>query len=97
VLFLREKGIDISRQSSKAVDQVPHLDHYQIIVALDKDAQRVFPPQPTKAVCLDWSVPDPSEATGSHEEVHAAYEHTYQFLKAHIRDLAEAILGDRNQ
>ena len=96
VLFLRDKGLDISRQVSKAVDQIPHLDHYQIIVALAKEAQQVFPPPPTKAVCLDWSVPDPSALKGLPEEVQAAYEQTYQFFKAHIRDLVEAILGDRN-
>jgi phosphate transport system protein len=96
VLFLRDKGIDISRSSSKAVDQIPHLDHYQIIVALSKSATRVFPPPPTKAVCLDWSIPDPSTVTGSAEEVRAAYEETFKFLKAHIRDLVEAILGDQN-
>lgn len=96
VLFLRDKGIDISRNLSKAVDQIPHLSHYQIIVALSKDAHRVFPPSPTKAVCLDWSVADPSAVKGSAEEVRAAYEETYKFLKAHIRDLVEAILGDQN-
>ncbi len=96
MLFLRDKGLDISRASSKAVDQIPHLDHYQIIVALAKDAQRVFPPPPTKAVCLDWSIPDPSQVKGSSEEVRAAYEETYKFLKAHIRDLVQAILGDQN-
>lgn len=96
VLFLRDKGIDISRNSSKAVDQIPHLDHYQIIVALSKDAHRVFPPPPTKAVCLDWTIPDPSAFKGSAEAARAAYEETYEFLKAHIRDLVEAILGDQN-
>ncbi|HET9958919.1 MAG TPA: phosphate signaling complex protein PhoU [Polyangiaceae bacterium] len=96
VQFLRDKGIDISRNVSKAVDQIPHLDHYQIIVALSKDAQRVFPPPPTKAVCLDWSIPDPSLVKGSPEEVRAAYEETYKFLKVHIRDLVQAILGDQS-
>jgi phosphate transport system protein len=96
VLFLRDKGMDISRALSKAVDQIPHLDHYQIIVALSKQAQRVFPPPPTKAVCLDWSIPDPSAVTGSNEEIRAAYEETYKFLKTHIRDLVEAILGDQH-
>lgn len=94
VSFLRDKGLDISRHSTKAVDQVPHLDHYQIIVALSKEAARVFPPPPTKAVCLDWSTRDPSTVSGSPEEVRAAYEDTYQFLRAHIHDLVEAILGD---
>jgi phosphate transport system protein len=92
--FLREKGLDIARHTSKAVDQIPHLDHYQIIVALAKEAERVFPPPPTKAVCLDWSVRDPSTVKGTQGEVRAAYEETYQFLHAHIQDLVEAILGD---
>jgi protein-tyrosine-phosphatase len=96
VLFLRDKGIDISRSVSKAVDQIPHLDHYQIIVALTKEAQRVFPPPPTKAVCLEWLLTDPSHVTGSADEVRAAYEETYKFLKTHIRDLVQAILGDQH-
>jgi phosphate transport system protein len=96
VLFLRDKGIDISRNVSKAVDQIPHLDHYQIIVALTKEAQRVFPPPPTKAVCLEWILTDPSQVTGSADEVRAAYEETYKFLKTHIRDLVQAILGDQH-
>jgi hypothetical protein len=54
----------------------------------------VFPPPPTKVVCLDWSVRDPSAAEGTPAEIQAAYEETYQFLKDHIQDLVEAILGD---
>ena len=49
----------------KRLDQIPHLDHYQIIVALAKEAQRVFPPPPTKVVCLDWARPRP---LGGHGE-----------------------------
>ena len=97
VLFLRDKGLDISRSVSKSVDQIPHRDHYQIIVALSKEAQRVFPPPPTKAVCLDWSIPDPSTISGTPEQVQEAYEETYRFLKSNIQDLVEAILGDQQQ
>jgi protein-tyrosine-phosphatase len=92
--FLRDKGLDIARHTSKAIDQVPHLDHYQIIVALAEEARRVFPPPPTKAVCLDWSVKDPSTVTGTPAEIRGAYEATYEFLHAHIQDLVEAVLGD---
>lgn len=92
--FLREKGLDISRQSSKAIDQVPHLDHYQIIVALAKEAERVFPPPPTKAVCLDWSLRDPSTVKGTPDEIKLAYQQAFDYLQAHIQDLVEAVLGD---
>jgi phosphate transport system protein len=94
VNFLGGKGIDVSRHTSKGVDQIPHLDQYQILVALAKEAQQVFPPPPTKAVCLDWSIRDPSTVHGTAEEVRVAYEETYQFLHGHIHDLVEAILGD---
>jgi phosphate transport system protein len=92
--FLRSKNIDLSRHSSKQIGQIPHLDQYQVLVALAKEAHRAFPPPPTKVVALDWSIADPSKVHGSAEEVHAAYEDTYRFLYRHIHDLVEAILGD---
>lgn len=94
VTFLKEKGIDISRNTTRAVEQVPHRDHYQVIVALAEEARKVFPPPPTKVVCLDWSIQDLPKVNGTAEEVHAAYEATYQFLRAHIQDLVDAILVD---
>jgi len=93
--FLKEKGIDITRQSSKAVAQVPNLEHYHIIIALAQDAQKVFPRPPHKTVCLDWSVPDPSMVKGTAAEIRAAYERAYQEIRAHIHDLVEAIVGDK--
>ena len=95
--FLAEKRIDISRQMPKSVSQIPNLDHYHVIVALGKEAQKVFPPPPTKTVALDWNVADPSLVQGSPEEIRAAYENTFQFLNSHIRDLVEAILGQTQE
>jgi phosphate transport system protein len=97
VTFLRDKGIDISRAASRSVEQVPNLDHYQVIVALASEARAIFPPPPTKVVCLDWSTTDPSKVHGTTDEVRAAYEATYQFLRSHLQDLVEAILGDEGQ
>jgi phosphate transport system protein len=94
VRLLTEHGLDISRLTPKAVEQVPHLDHYQIIVALAKEANRVFPPPPTKVVCLDWSLSDPSQVRGTPEEVRAAYDETFRALEGQVRDLVEAVLGD---
>src|SRR5436190_12305742 len=95
ISFLAEKKIDLSRQTPKSLSQVPNLEHYHVIVALGKEAQKVFPPPPTKTVALDWNVADPSLVQGSPEEIRAAYENTFQFLNSHIRDLVEAILGEK--
>jgi phosphate transport system protein len=94
ISFLRDKGIDISRQAPRSVSQVPNIEHFQVIVALSEESREAFPDPPTKVVCLDWSVRDPSTVKGSAAEVKAAYEETYDFLGAHLRDLVEAILGD---
>jgi phosphate transport system protein len=93
--FLAEKGLDISRHQSKSVSQIPNIDHYQVIVALAHEAQKVFPPPPTKTVGLDWNVRDPSFVEGTPEEIRAAYEETFQYINTHIRDLVEAILGEQ--
>lgn len=91
--FLKSKGIDTSRAVSRNVNQVPHLEAAQVIVALTPEAKRVFP-KPSKAVCLDWSVTDPSTVQGDPEEKRAAYEKTYQFLSQQIADLCKAVLSD---
>ena len=92
--FLAAKSHDVLRHVPKRVDQIPHLDHYQVVVALAKEARRVFPPPPAKVVCLDWSISDPSRLEGSPQAVQAAFEATYSFLQANTRDLVEAVLGD---
>jgi phosphate transport system protein len=95
IRFLKEKGLDVSHHSSKGLSQIPNLDHYQIIVALAEEAKKAFPKPPTKMICLDWSVPDPSTVKGSEAEIKKAYEQTFQFLKSHIQDLVKAVLGEK--
>lgn len=93
--FLKAKGLDVSRHTSKSLEQIPNLDHYQFMVALAPDAKKAFPRPPTKVVSLDWSLDDPSKVRGTDAEIKAAYESTYQFLHAHIQELVEAVLGDK--
>jgi protein-tyrosine-phosphatase len=94
VEFMKTKNIDLSNAKSRRVDQLPNLDASQIIVALSPAAKKAFP-KPTKAVCLDWSLSDPSLGTGTPEERRAAYEAAYQFLREHISELCDAVLSDR--
>lgn len=94
VEFLAEKGIDISRQTAKGLERIPNLDHYHVVIALSKDAKKIFPPPPTKTVGLDWTLPDPSSKPGSLSEVRAAYEEAFQFLSTHVRELVQAHVGE---
>ena len=94
IRFLAEKGIDVSHQPSKSVDQVPQLEQVQVMVALCREAEGAFPQKPTKSLGLQWLVPDPSLAHGAPEELRNEYERAFQALTTHIRDLVQAILGD---
>jgi phosphate transport system protein len=94
VEFMKEKGIDVSRQTSKSVAQIPNLDHYHVIIALAQNAKKVFPPPPTKTVGLDWTVEDPSARPGSLADVRDAYEETFQYINIHVRELVQALVED---
>jgi phosphate transport system protein len=94
IRFLADKGVDISSQAPRTMEQVPQLEQVQVIVALCREAERVLPTRPSKAVGLDWVIPDPSKARGAPEEVRRAFEQTYDVLSNHIRELVQAILGN---
>ena len=97
VKYLEERGLDISSRSSKAIEQVPHLEHFQVIVALSQAARRVLPAPPTKAVCLDWSTINAAESTTSAEPKLPTYQEFYDFLFDHVRDLVEAVVSDQGR
>ena len=95
IRFLAEKGLDISSYRSKTLNQISQLDQVQLIITLSKNAENAFPRVPTtKTLTLAWYVPDPTAVPATPEKVHAACERTFAELTNHIRDLAQAILGN---
>ncbi len=95
--FMAAKGLDLSKQTTKNLQAVPHWDSYQVMVALDRQGVEAFPIHPTKTVCFTWEVRDPSQAKGSPEVREAAFESAYASLKSHIQELVEAICGESEQ
>ena len=83
ITFLKDKGHDISDNISKSVDNLPNLDHYQVVVALSETGQNAFPAPPTKTISIAWEL---GQAEGDNEA-------SYNFLSQNINDLVQAILG----
>ena len=83
VAFLKGKGHDISSNISKSVDNIPNLDHYQVVVALSDTGQNAFPTPPTKTISIAWEL---GQVGGDNDA-------TYNFLEQNINDLVQAILG----
>ncbi len=94
VKFMAEKGIDISGQASKGLEQVPHWEHHQVVVALGAQARKALPARPGKTIYFTWAIKDPAEVEGSPNVVQAAFESARQSLEAHIGELVGAILEE---
>jgi phosphate transport system protein len=92
VTFMAQKGLDLSRQTSKSLEQVPQWEHYQVVIALSAEAREALPIRAKKTICLTWSVPDPARVEGPPDAATRAFEAAFQFLDSHIRELAGAIL-----
>ena len=75
--------------------QVPDLDKFQVTVGLAERVKEAFPRTPRKMVYVDWSLPDPSQVEGPVEERRAAYQAAFEFLSSPIRELIQAVLGNR--
>jgi phosphate transport system protein len=97
VEFMKAKGIDISGHLAKSPEQVPHREHYQVVIALTEEARKALPTPPTKTICLTWLLKDPGEIAGAAGDEQAAWESAYRFLDGHLRDLVQAIRGEPHQ
>ncbi len=68
IKVMQEVEVDITRQFSKSLAEVPLGDIDQVIT-LCGDAEKSCPNLDTKAVRLHWELPDPAAAQGSEAEI----------------------------
>jgi phosphate transport system protein len=95
VEYLKDHGLNISERNSKAVTQVPHMEHFQVIVALSEAARSALPAPPTKAVCLDWSAVNVAKSPNSAEQRLQNYSELHDYLFENVRDLVGAAVSDQ--
>ncbi len=85
---LGEIGIDISRQRSKSVDDVP-ADQVDHVITLCKEGEEDCPVFVGEVTRLHWPLADPAAALGSAEQVTQAFRLARDELSGRIRELAE--------
>lgn len=68
VKVMAEKGIDISQNTSKLIDN-NYLNNCDLVITLCGDARDRCPMTPATVQKMHWPLPDPAQATGSEEEV----------------------------
>jgi arsenate reductase (thioredoxin) len=88
VLVLAKRGIDISGQRSKHLDEFLGEEFDCVITVCDAagEACPLFPGAPER---IHWSLPDPSAVDGSEAERLAAFERVADDLEARLRTFVD--------
>lgn len=93
---MAEKGIDISRQQSKVIDNAA-LQQADLIVTLCGDARDRCPWTPRSVRRLHWPLKDPAAATGSPAEVLQEFRNVRDAIEIRVRALAASADNKQDQ
>jgi len=83
VAVMKEIGIDISHQKSKAIDE-KRLKQMDVIVTLCGHAEAMWPMTPPEIKKIHWPIDDPVGATGTEEEIMNAFRKARDEIKGEI-------------
>jgi arsenate reductase len=82
---MREKGVDISAQTSKGLDAVPQ--DVDFVITLCGDAAERCPVYPAHVRVEHWNLPDPAKATGTREEVMKAFREVRDEIERRVKGM----------
>ncbi len=88
VRVMAEDGVDISHHTSNHVDEYATVPFDYVLTVCDH-ANEVCPVFPSSAEKLHHNFPDPAKATGSEEEIMAAFCAVRDQVKAYAREFAQ--------
>jgi arsenate reductase (thioredoxin) len=83
IAAMAERGIDIAGHTSKVVDDLRH-ERWDYLVTVCDDANERCPFVPGIRTRLHWSFPDPSRATGGHDERLAVFRRVRDAIEARL-------------
>ena len=89
---MAERGVDISQQRSKGVDELAGIE-FDYVVSVCDNASRHCPAFPGGTKVVHKGFEDPSEITGTDEEVMAKFGRIRDEMKSFIESLPAALAG----
>ncbi|MFQ5817206.1 MAG: arsenate reductase ArsC [Terriglobia bacterium] len=93
VAAMKEKGLDISRQRSKSLGEVPGEADYVISLCAQVDA--ACPTLPARRLRLAWHLPDPVAVSGSAEEKLDAFRAVRDEIERRLRDFLARVEAEK--
>ncbi|HEY0376268.1 MAG TPA: arsenate reductase ArsC [Pyrinomonadaceae bacterium] len=94
VAAMSERGIDITRQWSKSVDEFAGQEFDYVITVCDhaRDRCPVFPGETER---IHWSFDDPAKAEGDEEAVLAVFRRVRDEIEGRLRQFSEQVMSDK--
>ena len=89
VAVMSERGIDISKQFSKRIDEVP--GPFDLVITLCDNAALLCPVSVRDYPMEHWSTPDPTWVPGGPQAVHRAFQDVRNRLEEQILDLMKRL------
>ena len=86
-----EEGIDLSGHTSNQVEEYRHID-FDIVITVCDLAWEQCPLFPGKARQFHANFPDPAKATGTPEEIAAAFRHTCVLIRDYCQQFVDSNL-----
>jgi arsenate reductase len=86
IAVMAEAGLDISRQESTIVSD-DMLRRANVVVTVCGHADEMCPTLPSSVQKIHWPLKDPAKATGSEEEIMAAFRATRDEVEHRVRGL----------
>lgn len=85
IRVMAEKGVDISRQWSKGLDDVP-LNKIDTVVTLFEESDDACPSFPERIRHLHWPVQDPIRAVGDDKRVLSVFRTVRDDIEARVKE-----------
>ena len=90
VQVMKEAGVDISKQSSKHLDELVGID-FDCVVTVCDHAKQQCPVFPAGTRVIHKSIEDPSFLEGAEEEIMDAFRKTRDEIKQFVIELADTL------
>lgn len=85
IKVMQEIGVDISKQKSKNISEIP-IGEIDIVVTLCRDAAERCPIFPGKVERIHWEIEDPAKAQGSDKEIAIVFRKIRDKIKSYIEN-----------
>jgi phosphate transport system protein len=94
--FMTHKGIDISQQQPKTIDQVAEIEHIEIMITLAPELRNIIPPTATKSIKLTWSIRNYCQEQPDVSSQTINFEKYLSYIYNKINYMFNSILGVNN-